>query len=500
VPALLTARILISVLTLPFLYRALGEPGEGWGGPARSMARRVFFSLLGAFVFFGVTERWVPAEAEPMGDAFESYYQGLTTFRLSFTPMGRSTPDDVPPLDSAYNNLRKASLLVPESAHFRRTLGIVQAYRGDYPGALKSLEKAAELVEERTPGRGTAEGRLWRGLFGPDPPSRKDLDGARPELERLGFGWMGKVGLLAAHRRLGPRAVPETLDRAVKQEAGGYALRLFVGGASVLLLLPQLALISLFVGGILIASGVLRRAPPDLHPVGAILWESFILMFASGLIPSLITGGIRRVSPEANPGLIGLMILAGDLAQCLAVLYLWWRLRARGLNLAEVGMSVRRFGSNVLIGLMAATVMTPAAVLVGLATKAISDRFFPNMAPPYHPLQGLTATSASPEIRAALFIAAAVGAPLLEELFFRGVLYGALRRRFGIAAGMLASAAFFAILHPQLPLGFLPIAFLGAGFAALYEWRQSLIPGIVAHAFNNGLIFMLLSMAFPIRG
>ena len=91
-------------------------------------------------------------------------------------------------------------------------------------------------------------------------------------------------------------------------------------------------------------------------------------------------------------------------------------------------------------------------------------------------------------------------APFFEELFFRGALYGALRRRFGAALGVLASAALFAALHPQLPLGFLPIFFLGAVFAVIYEWRQSLIPGMVFHGVHNGLLFLLMHLLFPVGG
>ena len=69
---------------------------------------------------------------------------------------------------------------------------------------------------------------------------------------------------------------------------------------------------------------------------------------------------------------------------------------------------------------------------------------------------------------------------------------------FGIGAALFASSAFFAILHPQLPLGFLPIAVLGAVFAGLYEWRQSLVPGMVAHAINNAVAFAMLNLVFPL--
>jgi membrane protease YdiL (CAAX protease family) len=66
-----------------------------------------------------------------------------------------------------------------------------------------------------------------------------------------------------------------------------------------------------------------------------------------------------------------------------------------------------------------------------------------------------------------------------------------------VAWGIVSSAAVFASLRPQLPLGFLPIFVLGAVLAGLYEWRQSLIPGMVLHAANNGVIWIYLNLLFP---
>jgi membrane protease YdiL (CAAX protease family) len=126
----------------------------------------------------------------------------------------------------------------------------------------------------------------------------------------------------------------------------------------------------------------------------------------------------------------------------------------------------------------------------------LGRRFFPQVPPPFHPFLAVSAAAGSGWIRFALLVVAAVLAPILEEFFFRGLLYGALRRRFGISAGIVASAAVFSLLHPQLPLGFLSIFVLGAVFAGLYEWRQSLIPGMVMHALNNGIIWVYLNLLF----
>lgn len=494
------ARLVASLLVLPLLYFLLGEKEEGWGGTAAAIARRAFFALLGTLVFFQLTARWTPAsESGGEGRGFQAFFQGSYFFRLGHTHMGGLVEGGKgAPLGArAYDELRKAVASAPDNTYYRRYLGIALADRGDYAEALRTLEETARRMEPRAPQRAAEERELWRALYGTPAPDRAALESARRRLEGYRLGWIGRVALLAAYRRLGPGAAPKELRARVSDEARHFFQGLLSGILVPLWIVPQLGLIALGVGITLIRQGVLRPAPRRQHAVTGILWESFILSMALYMAPGFIAFGPKRSAAGAAPLQIAALLLVGDLLQIAAVFYLWARLRGRGLSLAELGLTTRHLGPNVLIGVGAATIVMPAAMLLGIVTQFLSDRLFPNVAPPYHPLSGMTATSGSLEIRWALFLAAAVGAPLVEETFFRGALFGALRRRFGYWPGLLASAGFFAILHPQLPLGFLPIALLGAVFAVLYDWRQSLVPGIVAHAVNNGLTFLLLNLTFP---
>jgi uncharacterized protein len=501
----LSVRLAVAVLAAVLLYRALGQEGQGWGGGAASVARRFFFALLGALVFFSLTARWVPEQRAPeAGRGFQAYVQAMLTHRFSYTTLagtalGREDAA-VPAEERVVRWLQTAVESIPESVYFRRYLGIAQAERGDYAAARETLEAAMELLERRAPGRARVERQVWLMLYGPDLPRPRQIDTARETLEGFGFGWLARVAALAAYERLGPEAVPAELRRRVSGEAGRYVQRLASGAVVPLLLLPQLGLIVLVVGIVLIQTGVLRKVERPHHPVGPALWESFILMLALGMVPVLWLFGGQRPSPETQPGAFATLLVASDLLQLGALVYLWLRLRGRGLTLAEIGLTGRRLPTELLIGVAAAAVMIPSAHLIGILTQALSDRLFPSIAPPYHPLSGMTATTASPEIRAALFFAAVIGAPFLEEIFFRGALYGALRRRFGIWPGILASSAFFAILHPQLPLGFLPLVWLAVCFALLYEWRQSLVAAMAAHALYNGLAFLMLTLLFPAGG
>ncbi|MDI6817412.1 MAG: type II CAAX endopeptidase family protein [Actinomycetota bacterium] len=75
-------------------------------------------------------------------------------------------------------------------------------------------------------------------------------------------------------------------------------------------------------------------------------------------------------------------------------------------------------------------------------------------------------------------------APIVEELFFRGFLYQALRQRWGANVAIVASGVLFSLAHFSLYL-LVPIAVIGFALAYLYERTDSLGPPIILHALNN---------------
>ena len=94
-----------------------------------------------------------------------------------------------------------------------------------------------------------------------------------------------------------------------------------------------------------------------------------------------------------------------------------------------------------------------------------------------------------------VLLAAAVAAPLLEETVFRGLLYRHLRDALAgwgqtasvVLAGVL-SGVVFAVIHPQGPKAAPMLATLALVFALVREWRGTLLPAMVAHGLNNGLL------------
>jgi len=93
-------------------------------------------------------------------------------------------------------------------------------------------------------------------------------------------------------------------------------------------------------------------------------------------------------------------------------------------------------------------------------------------------------------------IEVAVVAPIFEELIFRGIVFSTLRAKFGFTASMFGSAMVFALAHGYGPIAFLTVFWSGLLWAWLYERTGSVIPGMCAHAVNNGLVVYFLVAVF----
>lgn len=86
-------------------------------------------------------------------------------------------------------------------------------------------------------------------------------------------------------------------------------------------------------------------------------------------------------------------------------------------------------------------------------------------------------------------VIAVVVAPISEELFFRGYLYGVLRSRFVGDPWYAAywSSAVFALVHFYF-VHMLPVFLIGLALTYLYRLRRSLIAPIIAHGTSNFIV------------
>ncbi|MBM7094782.1 CPBP family intramembrane metalloprotease [Bacillus sp. H-16] len=87
-------------------------------------------------------------------------------------------------------------------------------------------------------------------------------------------------------------------------------------------------------------------------------------------------------------------------------------------------------------------------------------------------------------------IAVAIFAPIMEEIVFRQVIFGALYRRFGFWIGALGSGLLFAVVHVDFE-NLLVYLIMGIVFSYLYVKTKRIIVPIIAHAGINGFVMLV---------
>jgi membrane protease YdiL (CAAX protease family) len=88
------------------------------------------------------------------------------------------------------------------------------------------------------------------------------------------------------------------------------------------------------------------------------------------------------------------------------------------------------------------------------------------------------------------FFIGGIMAPIAEELFFRGIVFGFLRQ-WGVIFALIASSFLFVLAHPIFPGIPIPQLVGGVVFALAYEMGGSLMAPITIHALGNLAIFTL---------
>lgn len=174
----------------------------------------------------------------------------------------------------------------------------------------------------------------------------------------------------------------------------------------------------------------------------------------------------------------------------------WWREVRAGvvgyfgvLAIASIGIAV-----SVIISLAAGFIAgggDPGTVGEGAGGGSVPGGGGPVAEPNSHPIVGWFYVD-NFWLHLGTFALAAIYAPVVEELFFRGALLRFLRGRFRFFASALIASLIFAALHPQGVYGIPALTAIAIGFSMLREWRDSLIAPMVAHAINNGCIVLLL--------
>ena len=207
-----------------------------------------------------------------------------------------------------------------------------------------------------------------------------------------------------------------------------------------------------------------------------------VAVFLAGQVCcQLLLVAVLAIKLEDPRGLL-VSFFAGAVA---AVVWIRWRLTARGDRWEEIGLT-RKIAAEELVWGALATV--PGWLLVvGVALTA------ENLGLPSFLYEQLGAAKVFDVDRPFdVVLVALIGvvlAPLFEEIVFRGFLLTCLRQRWGTGLALVVSSLVFGMVHGE---GILTVGTLGLVFGALALWRGSLTASITAHALVNGVSLALM--------
>ncbi len=188
---------------------------------------------------------------------------------------------------------------------------------------------------------------------------------------------------------------------------------------------------------------------------------------------------------DALPLVWRMMTLAPLWIGLLAVPWLF----AKALGRRRPGWSLDGEWSDVSVGAITGLLMqVPIIPIVFVVMQLIFGELEPT-----RQAQGFVEQLDSPVDYVVLYLFVAVGAPVVEELFYRGLVQRNLVERVGPVLGIGIASVIFGAVHASL-VEFLPLSVVGAVLGVL-AWRTGrLLPAIIAHmVFNATALTMALA-------
>lgn len=207
----------------------------------------------------------------------------------------------------------------------------------------------------------------------------------------------------------------------------------------------------------------------------------YIIHILQSIVLALLSSErIPQFIPLLNTGLIDLVFL-GFIIYFVRIKY--------GQKLTALGLTLKNFGRNITLAVCAYLAFLPILIVMLLFLAVLSNIF--NYQPDEHLLFRLFFEEQRLWILLCSTLVVAFLGPVAEEVFFRGFVYGAAKKKWGMFSAMLVTSLIFGALHANV-IGFLPISALGFLLVYMYEKTGSLVPAITIHILHNGLMVSFL--------
>lgn len=222
-----------------------------------------------------------------------------------------------------------------------------------------------------------------------------------------------------------------------------------------------------------------------------------VTFYAFGFLFMLAEAALAKIYPVFNDRNLKLIFnsLVVDAAGIIFVLnFVVFTYRQR---IASAGLTLKNFVRNFFYGITGYIAAIPVLFITMIITAIIINIF--KYRPPVQPIVDILLKEEKIPVLVYSSVFAAVAGPIMEEIFFRGFMYNAVKRSFGAFWGIVVTASLFSALHAHA-VGFAPIMILGVLLAYLYEKTGSLVSSITVHITHNmaslGMVFLMKMVEF----
>ena len=213
--------------------------------------------------------------------------------------------------------------------------------------------------------------------------------------------------------------------------------------------------------------------------------DIFLIYIASLLFgTSLFVDLAHAILPEPRGPMlefsINVVCQYGSFILFMTIILLW-----RGASWKEVGLrpsswsAVKRYGIGG--GLLLAVSISFLGVILAWLRPDLEGQYFSQVLNDISSWSHILIT----------FLSGVVIGPVVEELFFRGMVYPLMRKYCGVIWGIVATGVMFGLSHFDLWRA-LPLALGGMGLCYIYEKTDSIWPPIIAHGLWNGIMYLFV--------
>lgn len=227
------------------------------------------------------------------------------------------------------------------------------------------------------------------------------------------------------------------------------------------------------------------QAEANMMRAGAFLFLYFVV--AQGLIPLGAMAVAKSMGMKLEEA--GVAVIA----QVVGVVFLFglaaFPVGGTKANLLEMVRGQGRMGSHVVAGFLAYLANFPIFTVAAVVGNLLLGKVLPT---PTHVVSEELAGSPSFFTVVVLGLVAAVFAPFIEEVIFRGWFFGGVNRRTGnVAVSIFLAGLSFAMIHPQGPILWGALGCIGAMGAFVTYRTGSLVPAMVMHGLHNFTILLI---------